>query len=679
MKKLVIAIGVVVLLVVVAALVVPPLIPLDTYKTLIEERVAEATGRRLTIAGDIKLSLVPAIEIEIADVSFANPEGAAEPDMATIGKLVLALKLAPLLGGAIEIDRFVLVDPVLRLDADVGGRPNWEFAGKAESKETKETKETGAAGAALADLRLGDVRLVNGTIDYRDPSGKVTALDKVEATISLDDLASPLALDAGLTYNGERLDLMARLETPESLRAVEAAKATISLKGAPLSLSFSGEIALADKPRADGDLSLDIPSLRKLAAWAGTPLAIAGSGFEGFNLKGKLAAIGSRYALNGITLRFDDIAGNGDLVFDLGGERPKVTAALDVETLDLTPYLPPEGGGAAPADTNANAGAEATAGWSDEPIDFSGLRAVDADLTFGASAVIARRIVIGRSIVTLKLVGGDLRLDMPEMILYGGKGTLAARIDARGDIPSFAKTVRVSGVDAAPLLAAAAGFDRLEGTAEITLAITAKGRSQREIVASLAGKGGAKFLDGAIRGINLGAMLRNVTTAFTAGDDAQKTDFAELSGTFVIKQGIVVNRDLTLLAPLLRVKGAGTVDLPARRVDYRIEPKLAATAEGQGGQANVAGVMVPVIVEGPWSKLAYKPDLTGLIGDAAKNPAKLLDAAKGAAKGITGGAGTLKEGATDQLKGLLGGATAPSSGGTAAPDPLGAVKNLFGN
>jgi AsmA protein len=176
-------------------------------------------------------------------------------------------------------------------------------------------------------------------------------------------------------------------------------------------------------------------------------------------------------------------------------------------------------------------------------------------------------------------------------------------------------------------------------------------------------------------------MVRNVSSAFLDPGvrEAQKTDFAELSGTFVIQNGILTNRDLLLLNPLLRLTGAGTADLPQRRVNYRIEPKVVATLEGQGGTTQASGVTVPVIVEGPWDDLTYRPDLAGLVEGVAKDPTKALEGAKktieGLQEGATGGIGKALEGVA-KPPAEEGGAPAP---GGLLPDAGGALKKLFGN
>src|SRR3546814_17013830 len=101
-------------------------------------------------------------------------------------------------------------------------------------------------------------------------------------------------------------------------------------------------------------------------------------------------------------------------------------------------------------------------------------------------------------------------------------------------------------------------------------------------------------------------------------DEAATTDFAELSGTFTIDKGIVTNDDLSLVAPLVRMTGAGKVPLPQRTVDYLVKPKLVGSIEGQGGGSDVAGVTVPIKVTGPWHDISYKPDLEGMLKEIGR-------------------------------------------------------------
>ena len=104
--------------------------------------------------------------------------------------------------------------------------------------------------------------------------------------------------------------------------------------------------------------------------------------------------------------------------------------------------------------------------------------------------------------------------------------------------------------------------------------------------------------------------------------------------------GVARNDDLALKSPAIQLSGAGTIDLPQRRLDYRVQP-----AVGIAG-ANIA---VPVLITGPWSNISYRPDLKAMIGqNLGKAGGSLIQAVKGA-----GGAGAAGAGAV--LKGLFGG------------------------
>jgi AsmA protein len=204
------------------------------------------------------------------------------------------------------------------------------------------------------------------------------------------------------------------------------------------------------------------------------------------------------------------------------------------------------------------------------------------------------------------------------------------------------------------------------------------------MVENLGGKGRVAFHNGAIVGINLAAMARNVTAAYQgyAIGGERATDFAELSGSFNIRNGVLTNDDLWLQAPVLRVAGRGQVNLPPRTLEYRLEPKAAPTLEGQGGKREVAGLLVPVIISGPWHNLTFTPDLTSVARRALEDPEafkeeveqqvdQLGDAAADVRK-------ALKKGDPEKvLEGLLGqGGGGQGQGGDAARKLL---KGLFGN
>ncbi|MGB0057906.1 MAG: AsmA-like C-terminal region-containing protein, partial [Methyloceanibacter sp.] len=160
------------------------------------------------------------------------------------------------------------------------------------------------------------------------------------------------------------------------------------------------------------------------------------------------------------------------------------------------------------------------------------------------------------------------------------------------------------------------GFQRIEGTAAIAIDLTASGASQRAIVSALNGTANFEFIDGAIRGINVAKMVRNLGSATLSGwqaGDAEKTDFASLGASFKVAQGKAQTNDLHLSGPLVRVVGTGAIDLPAQTLNFRVDPRVVASIEGQGGDKDLQGLGVPVAINGLWTQPLIYPDIAGIL------------------------------------------------------------------
>lgn len=658
------------------AIAAPFFIPVSVYKDQIETRAKAATGRALAIKGDMRLSLFPAIAIEATDVSFANAEGASTPDMARLKSLKVAVKLMPLLRGALEIDSFVLEEPVIVLEIDRQGRGNWLVGSGGAAPAAPAQASAGASTGAPGEIRLGEIKLRDGRLTYIDArTGEREELTAINATVGLPDLDSPMRFDGGATWRGKAMTVKLEVDKPRALLAGQAADVSLLLGGDPMKLGFKGQVATSGQGRMQGDVDLAIPSVKDLAAWVGKPIDARPNTMGALAISGKLDRQGSKTSFAGARVSLDQLKGAGDISVDTAGPKPRLQAKLAVEKLDINPYLPPEAPAQRSGSGSGTPAAQGPQGWSEQPIDLSGLRAADADLDLTVGGLVVRKIEIGKGVIKAQLKDGKLALDLSELALYQGSGQAKVTLDGSGQVPALDLRLSLAGVQAEPILKAAADFERLSGAFATEGQIATRGRSQKEMVSALGGQGKFAFTDGAIKGINLAAMLRNITSAFTdpMARETQKTDFSELGGTYAIAQGVLRNTDLAMKSPLLRIEGKGTVDLPKKTVDYRVEPKAVMTTEGQGGQMQAAGLMVPVDVKGPWSDLSYRPDLAALI---QVDPSKVLDALKGA---ITSIPGLLSPGAASQPTTPPAGQAPqpPAQQAPAQQNPLGTLRNLF--
>jgi AsmA protein len=87
---------------------------------------------------------------------------------------------------------------------------------------------------------------------------------------------------------------------------------------------------------------------------------------------------------------------------------------------------------------------------------------------------------------------------------------------------------------------------------------------------------------------------------------------------------------------LLRVTGAGTVDIPNKTLAYRVDPKVVASLDGQGGSQDLEGFAVPIRIEGPWGRPRIYPEIEGILQD----PQKALDQLRKLGGGLFGAKST---------------------------------------
>ncbi|MDX1541655.1 MAG: AsmA family protein, partial [Geminicoccaceae bacterium] len=482
MKKLLIALLVLVVLVIGGLLAAPFLIPVDTYKRQVEAQVEAATGRALTIDGPVDLSFFPSVALEAGSVRLANVQGAAEVDMVRLEALEVELKVLPLLGGSVEVDRFVLIEPQIHLEVDEQGTPNWQLGGPAaettggeapdapeEQGEQPAEAPADGGGLPISELKLGDIRIEDGTLTFRDAtSGVNERVENIDLSLDLPDLKSRLQADGTFDYKGKTVEIGLGLD--QLLAMVEGGSSPISarIEAEPVGLTFEGLVDGGAAAGARGALDLDVRAIRDLAAWLAQPLDFKGDGVRSLAIAGKLDASPARIAFNDASIVFDDIKAEGEVSADLRGPVPAVQGRLDVGEVDLNPYLPKpaaedeavedEAEDQAPADAPA-------AEWSDEPIPIPKLDMAALDFELVLDKLKVDDLELDRTALAVTLENAVLGIDLKEFALYGGEGAGTFRLDTGEREPEITADFRLDGLQAQPFLAAAADFERLEGLA----------------------------------------------------------------------------------------------------------------------------------------------------------------------------------------------------------------------
>ncbi|MFT6489370.1 MAG: AsmA protein [Parvibaculaceae bacterium] len=656
-----------------ALVAIASFIPSETYKEKIEALAQEQTGRTLTIDGDVGLTILPSLGVNAQKVRFANADWGSTPDMMSMEELNVSLKILPLLTGSVELDSFTLVRPQIHLEINRQGNANWEFTPQTqtEGEEVAASGETdsqagSSVGNPIKDIRLGDIRISDGTASYKDAqAGASYEITEINLGVSLPSLDDPLNVDGSAVWNGDKMTIAMMVEKPRVLLEGGTTAITADASTPKVTKDFEGSLVMGDTPAFNGNLTLNVPSVRALAAWAGSPMA-GTDGFGELDLKGTVAGNSTEFSFSDAVINFDGMAMEGFVSANVAGQVPYIKGALAVDKIDANVYMggDADASGSGSGGSSSSAATTSSAGWSTDPIDMTGLRAINADLDLSAGAILIQKIKIGESKLKLKLRNGVMTANLAKLALYEGAGKGSLTLDGSRSTPKISADFDLSGLQAQPLLTDAADFTRLEGTTLFDFAINTSGKSQKAMVSALSGKGKFDFQNGAIRGINIAQLMRNVFSNPLSGWGAggtQSTDFSELNGSFTIARGILTNSDLKMLSPLIRIAGKGTVDMPKQTLNYRVEPKLVGSLEGQGG-SSASGIEVPVVISGPWSDPSFSPDLAAALSN---NPDAIVDAVKN----LGGKSG----GASDLVDGLLGGGSSDKESGAGK-----ALKGLFG-
>jgi AsmA protein len=614
MKALKIAGGAVAAVIVVAALLLVIGIPSSFLASPIKERVERDTGYRLTIAGSTRIGLWPSLNVTMSDVTLEGAKDRDNSSRVIIGSIRADMTLASLWSGLPEITTLAINRPVLSVPL-LRERP--------AAPKPLPTKQLPGSGATDSDVpRIERITVSDGTVIFSN------LRDRVESRI-------------------EGVNVNAVLGADRKIRVIGNARANDQ----PLKFEIKATAPAPSLERQNVpvDLSLNAPGILQ------APLS--GKAEVRFN--------GSNIMINGLSGMIGDGVFNGWASVDISG-KPLVKVDLDFQRLDIASATNAAGSQnpqSSPPPASQSSSQSSSQSWSNASIELIGLNYVDAQVLLSAAELNIGQAHFAPAAIDSTLAGGVLKCAISNLGAYGGQANGEIGIDVSAATPAYTFRGDLVGVRALPLLRSAAGFDKLDGNLQAKFAVRSSGQSQRAIMSNLSGTVFANFQNGAIQGLNVAQMIRTLTSSTLSGwqgSREQTTDLAQLSASFRIEMGRATTTDLNLVGPLVRMTGAGTIDLGTKMMALRVEPKLVMTTEGQGRASEPVGFGIPVMIEGPWTDPHIYPEMAGMLDNPDAAYSKLKEMGKGlfgpgAQGGLSGLAGNSPGGGlSDALGGKLG-------------------------
>jgi AsmA protein len=567
-------------------------IPSGFLTSAIQDRVERETGYRLTIAGSTKIGLWPSLNVKLHDITLETTKDRDTSNRVTVGSVEADMTLSSVWSGHPKITELVITRPVLYHPL---------LRERERAPPNRSPRPATSTGEADADaLAIERVTIIDGTMVMSN------IRDRVENRIEGINAEALIGADRKIRLTG-------------------------SAKTANQPLKFEIKATAPTPPLERQNIPVEF--------------MIASGQLQGpVSGRAEVRLNGSIIMVNGLTGTLGDGAFNGWASFDVTS-KPLVKVDLDFQRL-----------GVAPAKAPTTSGSLASAPWSNASIDLNGLNYFDAQIRISAAELNIGEARFAPVAIDTAIAAGMLRTTFSNLGVYGGQGNGEIMIDASAGSPTFSLNSDLVGVRALPLLRSAADFDKLDGKMQAKMTLHSAGNSQRAILSNLGGTVFAVFQDGQIRGLNVAAMVRSLTSGTLSGwqeGKEQATDLTQLAASFRLEKGQATTTDLNLVGPLVKMTGAGTIDVAAKAIAFRVEPKVVMTTEGQGRASDPVGLGIPVVIDGPWAQPRIYPDMAGILDNPDAAYAKL----KEMGKGLFGGSGG--------LGGVLGGLTGGGASGNA--------------
>ncbi len=541
------------------------------------------------------------------------------------------------------------------------------------TSERRSDRSDSKTAMPLAGLVIGGVNISNASVSWRDDSsGQQVSIQQLNLQIGAITPGQPVDLKLDFIVDNQAPAIKANIQLSGSphlstrMDQLDISKLILSvdakgdlLNGKPLKLKLeagvalnllsqhlklnglqlsvnglvlSGDLAatdLANEPAFSGELKLADLNLREWLTQHDLPLPVTTDAtvLTRVALAMKLNGTAKNLDVKKLTLVLDDSNLTGNLkVNNLASVMPAIGFNLNVDAIDLDRYLPP------PADEPASAKAGKTipakepsvttkSGVQSEPelLPVELLRQLDINGLFHVGRLTVKELLAEDVELKVKAKDGHIKVDQQVKRFYQGSLQSAVIIDVRGREPLLQITKQVSNIEAEPLLQDLMDDGRLRGTGRFNANLKTRGNTEQAFRRHLNGDIGFRFEKGAVKGIDLAQTVRETWAKIKGkpvppASEKPETDFSELAGTAVITKGILVNRDLMVKSPFLRVDGKGRVDLIQEQLNYRLTTTIVKSMEGQGSNdmQDLMGVPVPVKISGPFAEPKIRPDMDEL-------------------------------------------------------------------
>ena len=355
----------------------------------------------------------------------------------------------------------------------------------------------------------------------------------------------------------EDIDLKVGTEAMVKTRFTGAVENITAIKGMNLSFDIQGK---------------DLVNLEKIT---GKPMPLNGP----FSVSGNAVALSAKsYKISDLKALIQESDLNGSLEINLAGKKPRITADLSSQKLDLRPLLSKkESKTGEPEKDSAELPPRKGKVFPDTPLRLEVLKQVDAEIELNAKQLLLPLLFLSDTTAHVVLEDGHLTV-APLKLVMGG-GTLDGHFDlnVQGKAAQVATALKIDQYELGSMLKKLGINDSLQGNMDMDFDLKSRGSSIAELMSGLNGKTMMVMGDGSINlkavkllGTDLSSGLLRLLNPLKKEEKYAKINC--FAGGFDIKNGLAQSSALVLDTSQVRVFGYGKIDLKTEEIDLSFKP-----------------------------------------------------------------------------------------------------------
>ena len=668
MRKLLIALGVIILVIVVAAGIFVATFDVNKYRGTIQSELQKQLGRQVTL-GDMHLGLFPP-SLKVKDLAIAeDPHFNSAKPFVEASELDVSVKLLPLLHKAVEINSLNLQRPSVELIKNEQGVWNFASIGHPEPTGTQPQQPAPAKGQPPADSKgkpspektepgqpssqqqfsLGDLIIKDGQVSLTDMQKSKTpaVYDHIDVTLKNFALDQPFTVDAAAHLPGAG-NQEVRLQG----------------KGGPLQQANPATTPF------DGTLNLKQVEIAGLSKFLNSPALVGTNGIVSgetkINSQGGTANVQGQTTINNAKIQGNDVPYpivadynlTDNLVSDLitihdstiklgstpvnlnGTMNSKPTPAQidmnikanNVSLAEMAKLAAAAGKALSPGtDVTGNVNADINAkGSADKP-------ALNGTITAANVQMSGKDVPQPVQMSNVHLQLTPTQIQSNNFNITSGQTTVNALLNLKNytsNNPIVDATLKAPNAQLPALLAMAKAYgvknvDKLQGQGTLNLDMHAvgpvKSLSGDDIMKAVNGNMNLNFANlkysGADIGHELGAIAGFLGKGNTSTASQGFTNILKMTGNILVKNGIASTNNLQALLDMGNVGINGTANLVDQSLNLHASAVLSQQFTQKVGGNSVGGFMqtalantqgelvIPAIITGTFSNPRFQPDI----------------------------------------------------------------------